>query len=115
MARLYADENVPFPVVEELRRRRHDVLTALAAGNANRAVPDAEVLAFATGSERIVLTLNRRDFARLHAACDARHAGIVACSADVNFEKQAKAIDRAIRGVVDMRGRFLSIHRQPAE
>jgi len=28
MARLYADENFPFPAVEELRRLGHDVLTS---------------------------------------------------------------------------------------
>ena len=31
MASLYADENFPFAVVEELRKLGHDVLTALAA------------------------------------------------------------------------------------
>jgi hypothetical protein len=36
MARLYANENFPFPVVEELRRLGHDVLTTLEAGNAGR-------------------------------------------------------------------------------
>ena len=29
MADLYADENVPYPLVEALRKRGHDVLTAL--------------------------------------------------------------------------------------
>ena len=43
MARLYADENVPFPVVEELRRLGHDVLTIFEDGKANRRYPDASV------------------------------------------------------------------------
>lgn len=62
MARLYADENFPLPVVQALRRLGHDVLTSLDAGNAGRAVPDDEVLAFAVAGGRAVLTLNRRHF-----------------------------------------------------
>ena len=40
MARLYADENFPFPAVEELRRLGHDVLTSHEGGQAGQAVPD---------------------------------------------------------------------------
>jgi len=41
MARLYADEDFPFPVVERLRQLGHDVRTALEAGQANQAIADA--------------------------------------------------------------------------
>ena len=34
MARLYANENFPLPVVEELRRLGHEVLTTYEAGDA---------------------------------------------------------------------------------
>jgi len=34
VARLYANENFPFPVVQELRRLGHDVLTVMADGRA---------------------------------------------------------------------------------
>ncbi len=51
MARLYADEQYPFPVVEFLRAFGHDVLTVQEAGNAGLKIPDAEVLAFATTNE----------------------------------------------------------------
>ena len=47
MASLYADENFPLQAVETLRRLGHDVLTALDAGQANRAIADDEVLEFA--------------------------------------------------------------------
>ena len=47
MARLYANENFPLPVVHELRVLGHDVLTSGEAGTGNRAIPDDEVLAFA--------------------------------------------------------------------
>jgi hypothetical protein len=60
MARFYSDENVPLPVVQELRSLGHDVLTSFDAGNANRSVPDRELLEFAVSQRRILVTLNRR-------------------------------------------------------
>jgi Domain of unknown function (DUF5615) len=45
MARLYADEDFPLPVVEELRRLGHDVRTVQDAGRAGQSVADAEVIA----------------------------------------------------------------------
>ena len=62
MARLYANENFPFQVVKTLRNLGHDVLTSLDAGNANRSIPDDEVLAFSTQEKRALLTINQRDF-----------------------------------------------------
>ena len=46
MARLYSDEDFSFPVVEELRKLGHDVLTA-EAGQSNKGISDSLVLAFA--------------------------------------------------------------------
>ena len=66
MARPYADENVPLPVVEELRRLGHDVLTIFEDGKANRRYPDASVLQDAGAHGRVVVTLNRKHFRRLH-------------------------------------------------
>ncbi|MGA2132532.1 MAG: DUF5615 family PIN-like protein [Bryobacteraceae bacterium] len=76
MVRLYANENFPLPVVIELRRHGHDVLTVRQSGKANRAVPDSEVLEFARAEKRAVWTLNRRHFIALHASMP-DHAGIV--------------------------------------
>jgi len=60
MSLLYANENFPLPVVEELRRLGHDVLTVQEIGKGNQAVPDEEVLAYAVSEKRAVLTLNRK-------------------------------------------------------
>ena len=57
MARLYADEQYPYPVVEFLRALGHDVLTVQEAGKANQRISDPDVLAFAT--RRIVPLLLR--------------------------------------------------------
>ena len=43
MARLYSNENFPFPAVEELRRLGHDVLTVQDAGKANQEIPDDKI------------------------------------------------------------------------
>lgn len=79
MARLYADEQYPHPVVEYLRVLGHDVLTVQEAGKANQKVPDSEVLAFAAIACRAVLTQNRKDFIQLHRA-QTSHGGIIACT-----------------------------------
>jgi hypothetical protein len=110
MARLYADENFPFPVVEELRRLGHDVVTAQEAGKAEREIPDPEVLAFAVEQGRALLTLNRRHFVRLHLR-QPDHAGIIACTFDLNFPSQAARIDAALRPVTDLRGQLIRVNR----
>lgn len=76
MARLYADENFPLPVVEELRRLGQDVLTIQETEQAAQAKPDETVLAFAFAAQRAVLTLNRKHFIRLHAS-QRDHAGVI--------------------------------------
>ncbi|HEV7374385.1 MAG TPA: DUF5615 family PIN-like protein [Pyrinomonadaceae bacterium] len=52
--RLYADENFPLPVIEELRRLGHDVLTMYEDGMANQSIPDEEVLTLATENKRVL-------------------------------------------------------------
>ena len=66
MARFYADEIFPLPVVEELRALGHDVLTIQETGKAGQGVSDEDVLDFAAVDQRSVLTLNRRHFMQLH-------------------------------------------------
>jgi hypothetical protein len=44
VARLFADENFPLPVVEELRVLGHDVVTIQEAGMAERGISDPDVL-----------------------------------------------------------------------
>ena len=56
---LYADENFPLRVIEELRRLDHDVITTFQDGRANRAVSDPDLLMRATEMGRAILTLNR--------------------------------------------------------
>src|SRR5689334_11998807 len=110
MAQLYANENFPRPVVEELRRAGHQVLTSQESGMADRAVPDHEVLQFARSRGNALLTLNRRHFFRLHAA-NPDHSGIIACTYGPDFAREAAAIDRAIADAGDLKGKLLRVNR----
>jgi hypothetical protein len=66
MARLYADEDFSYPVIQRLRQLGHDILIAREAGQTNQGIEDAAVLASATAAGRVPLTFNRRHFIRLH-------------------------------------------------
>ncbi len=76
MSLLYADENFPFAVVQELRQLGHEVLTAQRAGQARQKISDELVLAFACNLGRAVLTHNRRHCIKLHKRA-ASHQGIM--------------------------------------
>jgi predicted nuclease of predicted toxin-antitoxin system len=95
-----------------LRTKGHDVVTAFDAGNAGRAVSDEEVLTYATNDGRVVLTLDRRDFIRLHREKPA-HAGIVVCTQDPDPEAQADRIHAAINGASVVAGQLLRVARPP--
>ena len=110
MARLYANGNFPQPVVEELRRLGHDVLTTHDAGRSGKAVPDSEVLRFAASEGRAVVTINRRDFIRLHQQ-DSRHAGIIVCSEDADFTGQAQRIHDVLTNNPQLAGRLVRVNR----
>jgi hypothetical protein len=111
MARLYADEDFPLPVVEELRRLGHDVRTVREAGRAGQGVSDADVLADATADHRAVLTHNHVDFSRLHRQGQL-HEGIVSCTQDPQDPTGlARRIDTAIRQLTVLNNQFIRIVR----
>ena len=86
MARIYANENFPQPVVEELRRLGHDVLTILEAGKAGTAEPDEAVLVVG-------------------------HEGIIVCSFDPDFAGQALRIHGVIEAEGVLRNKLLRVNR----
>lgn len=110
MADLYSNENFPLPVVAELRRLGHDVLTIQETGHAGRGTSDQDVLAFARERDRVVLTQNRRHFVRLHAE-QPDHPGIIVCSFDPDFDALAQRIHAAISATPDLRGKLLRVNR----
>lgn len=110
MARLYANENFPRPVVERLRTLGHDVVTIQETGRGGQAEPDEAVLAYATNDRRAVVTLNRRHFIRLHHERPS-HAGIVVCTFDVDFDALAHRIHEAVSSPPALDARLLRISR----
>ena len=110
MARLLADENFPQPVVAALRALGHDVLTIVEIGRANQGWADDEVLAYATAHRHVLLTVNRMHFRRLHQQKPA-HAGIVACTEDVDFDGLARRVHEALTQTTSVTGQFIRIYK----
>ena len=110
MAVLYANENFPLPVVEELRQLGHDVLTTYESGRAGTAIPDDEVLAYSVAEKRILLTINRKHFIRLHRQ-QPDHTGIIVCTFDLDFVALGQRIHEALTAQSDMSGQLIRINR----
>jgi len=88
----------------------HDVLTVQEAGNNNLGIPDEEVLAFAIRDNRAVITLNRRDFIRLHRS-NSKHLGIIVCTNDSDGSLLASRIDNAIALQESLEGKLIRVIR----
>lgn len=95
MAKLLADESIPFPVTQELRLLGHDVLTLEELDRTDQGLSDEVVLGLAIERGRAVLTMNRKHFARLHSR-EPDHTGIIVCSLDMDFVGQARRISNAL-------------------
>jgi predicted nuclease of predicted toxin-antitoxin system len=96
MARIYANENFYYAVVEILQHLGHDVLTSKMAGNANKGIPDEEVLSFAIAEKRIVLTFNYQHFKRLHRFVS-QDFGIIICTEDRDYSALANEFMRPLK------------------
>jgi len=57
-----------------------------------------------------VLTLNRRDFIRLHQE-NPHHAGIIVCSHDLNFGALAQRIHETLEAAPDLANRLWRVNR----
>jgi predicted nuclease of predicted toxin-antitoxin system len=110
MAKFYADEQFPFPVVEILRTLGHDVLTVQEAGNAEQGIPDEQVLAFAISQERSILTINRDDFIRLHRR-NSNHFGIIVCTNNRQWGQFAARIHEAVIAEENLQGKLIRVVR----
>ncbi|MBC8431291.1 MAG: DUF5615 family PIN-like protein [Desulfobacterales bacterium] len=110
MSRLLADENFPLPVVEKLRQLGHDVLTVQEAGRGNQQFPDNEVLSLASAGERAVMTLNRKHFVRLHQV-STKHAGIIVCTVDLDYDGQAHRIHQAVKSYTTLERLLIRVNR----
>ncbi|MBD2299958.1 DUF5615 family PIN-like protein [Nostoc sp. FACHB-190] len=98
MVKFYSNENFPMDIVRELRQLGYDVLTSYEAGQANQGIPDDEVLAFATQSNRVVITLNRDDFIALHRS-GISHNGIIICKTDRDYVGQTQTLHAYLQNI----------------
>ena len=115
MARLYTNENFPLPAAEALRGFGHNVLTTQEAGNANQAIPDEAVMEFALQEDRILLTLNRKHFIRLHHLRP-NHAGVIVCTYDPDFSALAARIHAVLEANPSLVGLLMRVDRStPAQ
>jgi len=110
MARLYADEDFSYPVIQRLRQLGHDILTAHEAGQAGQGIADTAVLAVATAAGRAVVTFNRRHFIRLHAEM-AAHAGIIVCTRDDDEPALADRIHHQLQSAPTLQDQLLRLNR----
>ena len=110
MARLYADEDFSYPVIQRLRQRGHDILMAHEVGQGNQGIEDAAVLAFARAAGRAVLTFNRRHFIRLHAEVSL-HAGIIVCTRDDDVVALSNRIHEQLLGTPILVNQLLRVNR----
>jgi hypothetical protein len=109
MARLYLDEDVPVEVAKHLRSFGHDVETTDEAGR--KSSDDPAQLAYATSTNRAIITHNRKHFRRLHRG-STNHAGIVECTRDDGDPSGLAArIDQAVSASGDMTGRIVRVYR----
>lgn len=79
-------------------------------GRANQRIDDKKVLARANKLARIVLTNNRLDFKRLHHAGH-EHAGMILCTFDIDFVRQAGRIHQSSEGVNEMANHLIHVNR----
>jgi hypothetical protein len=110
MARLYADEDFSYLVVQRLRQLGHDFLTAHEAGQAGQGITDTAVLAFATAADRAVVTFNRRHFIRLHSEVSS-HAGIIVCTRDDHVLALADRIHQQLQKSSTLQNQLFRINR----
>jgi hypothetical protein len=59
---------------------------------------------------RILLTLNRKDFKKLHNQ-NPNHLGIVICTEDIDFTGQAERIDKALKDSGEIKEQLIRVYR----
>jgi hypothetical protein len=110
MARLYANEDFSYPVVQRLRQLGHDILTAHEAGQAGQCITDEAVLAFATAVGRAIVPFTRWHFIRLHSEVSS-HVGIIVCTRDDDVLALAARIHQQLQRDLTLQDQLLRINR----
>lgn len=98
-------------MVKVLRELGHTVITSYDAGQANRGIPDDEVLNYATENNLIVITFNRDDFIELHNK-NIQHRGIVICKTDRDYQGQIDYLHKYLQNQDNLINRLIRIKKQ---
>ena len=85
------------------------VLTTFETGMAGKSIADPEILAFAISQHRILVTLNRRHFIRLHRTVP-DHFGIVVCTYDPDFTALAVRIHDVLERQGDLTAQLVRVN-----
>ncbi len=75
----------------------------------HQGIPDHEQFAFAIADGRVMLTMNRDDYRRLHQRGGA-HSGIIICSRNVGRQRLAAAILDAIEARPSLSNTLLRVN-----
>lgn len=103
-----ADENLPLPVVISLRLKGMNLTTVREACLEGK--PDNEVLEYALKHDLAIITMDRRDFKRLHHSGFA-HKGILGVRFYPDFPEMAEAIFQAVRDQDNLDGTYIPVNR----
>ncbi len=107
----YSNENFALDMVEILRSLGYTVTTSYDAGQANQGVPDDEVLNYAARNNLTVITFNRDDFIELHRS-GFKHAGIIICKTDRDYEGQIKTLHKYLQNQTSLSDRLIRVKKQ---
>jgi predicted nuclease of predicted toxin-antitoxin system len=110
MLKFYTNENFPLPTVLLLRGYGYDVLTTQDTGNSNLSISDEDVLFFSTEQKRVLITLNRRDFIKLHQSIN-NHFGIIICTEDTDFKALATRIHKEINITESFENQLIRVYK----
>jgi predicted nuclease of predicted toxin-antitoxin system len=101
--KLLLDEHFSPEIARQLRTRGHDVVAARARVDLH-GLADRELMAFATGERRTIVTENVADFAELHRQSVLRgepHPGLVFTSPR-RFPRKRRAIGKLVRALDEL-------------
>jgi hypothetical protein len=68
------------------------------------------VLAFSIAEKRVLFTINRKHFIRLHRH-KPNHIGIIVCTFDLDFVALAQRVHTTLAAQLDMNGQLIRINR----
>lgn len=107
----YSNENFDLDMVKMLRELGHTVITSYEAGQANKKIPDDEVLNYATRNNLVVITFNQDDFIELHNNV-IQHSGIIICKTDRDYQGQVHYLHEYLQNPESLINRLIRLKKQ---